>query len=112
MTDLTKLFPSRLKRCLTLQFLGVLAIAALVAACEPSSQNANTNVQADKAVLSLIGPHHLRTESLTNPITVDRAQPRLSWRSQVKNQHAYEIAVASNIAALLTENRTCGLRDA
>lgn len=101
MIGLAKLFPSGLIRYLTLQFLGVLAIAALLAACEPTSQNANTNVQADKAILSLIGPHHIKTESRTNPITVDRAQPRLSWRSQVKNQHAYEIAVASNMDALL-----------
>jgi len=90
-----------LRRFVTLRFLKIFTIAALLAACEPSSQNANTGDKAGIVTSSSPLPHHLKTESLTNPIAVDRAGPRLSWRSGVKNQTAYEIAVASNLDNLL-----------
>ena len=100
LASLVKLSPSIFSSYFTLRLVKFFVIAALLAACEPASQNTNTNVQVDKAISAATGPSHLKTESLTDPIAVDRAQPRLSWRSQVKSQFAYEIAVASNLDAL------------
>jgi alpha-L-rhamnosidase len=45
-------------------------------------------------------PEMLMTESRSGPINVDRIAPRLSWRSQVDSQEAYEIQVATSVQAL------------
>jgi len=42
----------------------------------------------------------LMTESRKAPINVGRVAPRLSWRSLVESQEAYEIQVASSVQAL------------
>jgi len=40
-------------------------------------------------------PHRLLVEGASSPLGVGRDVPRLSWRSAVDRQHAYEIEVAS-----------------
>ena len=101
MTDCKTRPLTNLAHFLKLSFL--ILIAAFLTACEPAPQNGSRKDKSSALVDSQLAPHHLKTEYLTNPITVDKAQPRLSWRSQVKSQHAYEIAVASNVDDLLAE---------
>jgi len=49
-------------------------------------------------------PHRLLVEGASSPLGVGRDVPRLSWRSAVDRQHAYEIEVASSAETLLDGN--------
>jgi hypothetical protein len=69
---------------------------------------ANSNVQAEaRSLPSSISPRELRVEFQNNPVGLDRATPRLSWKLQSGNssahnlrQTAYQILVASSAEAL------------
>lgn len=102
MASLIKRSPSNFSRYFTFWFMKIFVIATLLAACEPTSQPENISAPSPKVTSSTASPHHLNTESLTDPISVDKPQPRLSWRSQVESQIAYEIAVASTVGDLLS----------
>lgn len=80
---------------LALLLLGMQAYAA-----PPSVDVAAQPRMAEKTVPA---PIRTSTENRTNPIGVDRLAPRLSWRSPVISQSAYEIQVASSRAALRSD---------
>ena len=80
----------------------LLIIAAFLAACEPSLHDRTLGESAYKIALSEIAPNNLKTESRVQPISVGRLQPRLSWRSQVRNQTAYEIEVSKTVDGFLS----------
>jgi len=76
-------------------------LACLVTACEPLANSETGNSQYTASISSTLMPTDLKTESQFNPIGVGRKSPRLSWRSAVNRQIAYEIEVASSDETLL-----------
>lgn len=77
----------------------VVGALLLVTACVPLADQ-----QRDLAIAavdtSVAVPVALRVEGRDAPIDVGRSVPRLSWRSSVPSQSAYEIEVASSAEAL------------
>lgn len=61
--------------------------------------------EVEQAVSAAV-PYALKTEGLIDPAGIDNAHPRLSWRSAVTSQAAYEIEVAST-----SEKLAAGARD-
>ena len=68
-----------------------------LAACSAEHSDGSSSSTFDTPTKA---PHLLLVEGAENPINVGRAAPRLSWRSAVKSQQAYEIQVASSAKLL------------
>ena len=84
--------------------ISVVGALLLVTACVPLADQ-----QRDLAIAavdtSVAVPVALRVEGRDAPIGVGRSVPRLSWRSSVPSQSAYEIEVASSAEALDANRR-------
>lgn len=77
----------------------LLILFGLMACTQGRDTNLNSNPDVETST-----PHRLLVEGVDNPLGVGRDAPRLSWRSAVDRQQAYEIEVASSSDMLLDGN--------
>ena len=83
-----------------LKYLVTLTLFSGLMACSQESPKGDSDRVSSKYAAFVTAPTTLETEMQVNPIGVERTNPRLSWRSEIDNQLAYEIEVATRIEKL------------